>query len=95
MRRTLSMLLALALFLLAGELGVRADGDEACTDCPESTPSCPTSCPACPCGRMVSPLLVQVPTLPPAPLHGPAGWTEPLPPPSRLHSRDVFQPPRV
>jgi hypothetical protein len=96
MRRALSMLLALALVLLLGGADARPDWEEPCTDCPESTTPCPASCLACPCGRMVSPLPAQAPTLPPAPVHCmPAGWADPLPPLARLHSHDVFQPPRV
>lgn len=95
MRRTLAPLLALVLILLLGGTAARAGADESCEDCCESTTPCPASCLACPCGRMVSPLPVEAPSLPPASSqHVLAGWTDPLPPPVRLHSRDVFQPPR-
>ncbi|OJT19533.1 hypothetical protein BO221_34725 [Archangium sp. Cb G35] len=95
MRRALSILIALALVLLLGATAACAAEDASCEDCCESTMPCPATCLACPCGRMVSPLPVEAPSLPPAWLqHVPDGWTEPLPPSLRPHARDVFQPPR-
>jgi hypothetical protein len=110
MRRAPPMLLALALVLLLGGTGTlvpRGDCEEAHAECCEDTgatrngvpdggdTSCAPSCLACPCGRMVTPLLVEAPSLPLAPPRlVRVGWTEPLPPPAHPHARDVFQPPR-